>query len=182
MTIPAFGDPSVLQLADLPDPTPGEQELLIEVHAAGLNPVDTKLRSGSFRAPVALPMVPGFDVSGVVAAVGKAVTTFKVGDEVFASPPLFSRAARNVRNAMAVSSVPPLLSTKTALKPPMRLPISFISFWRVAITSCATAAPIMPAVVTATVKTKSRDASAILPCRRPTRQTRAVGRLFPTTP
>lgn len=89
MTIPQTGDPSVLTLTDIAKPTPGETEILIEVYAAGLNPVDTKLRSGKFRAPVEFPMVPGFDVSGVVRAIGSQVTRFRPGDAVFASPPLF---------------------------------------------------------------------------------------------
>ena len=76
MTIPEVGPPSVLRLGDVPDPSPGPTELLIEVHAAGLNPVDTKLRSGKFRASVELPVVPGFDVSGVVVGVGGEVVGF----------------------------------------------------------------------------------------------------------
>lgn len=93
MTIPVTGEPSVLTLADVAKPEPGDHELLIEVHAAGLNPVDTKLRSGKFRAPVEFPVIPGFDVSGRVVAIGNQVTTFRPGDAVFASPPLFKPGA-----------------------------------------------------------------------------------------
>ncbi|MEM9418700.1 MAG: zinc-binding dehydrogenase [Planctomycetota bacterium] len=93
MTIPATGEPSVLTLAELDPPTPGDHDLLIEVHAAGLNPVDTKLRSGKFRAPVTFPLVPGFDVSGRVVGIGPEVTRFRPGDAVFASPPLFKPGA-----------------------------------------------------------------------------------------
>lgn len=93
MTIPAPGEPSVLTLVDLPTPTPGDTEILIEVHAAGLNPVDTKLRSGKFRAPVEFPVVPGYDVSGRVAAIGSQVTKFRPGDAVYAGPPLFTPGA-----------------------------------------------------------------------------------------
>jgi NADPH2:quinone reductase len=93
MTIPDYGEPSVLRLADLPDPTPGPRDLLLEVHASSVNPVDTKIRSGKFRAPVDLPIVPGFDVSGVVKAIGPEVTGFRPGDAVYASPPLFKPGA-----------------------------------------------------------------------------------------
>lgn len=93
MTIPETGEPTVLTLADIDKPAPGETDILIEVHAAGLNPVDTKLRSGKFRAPVEFPAVPGFDVSGVVRAIGSQVTRFRPGDAVFASPPLFKPGA-----------------------------------------------------------------------------------------
>ena len=89
MIIPATGEPSVLELADLESPTPGDHDLLVEVHAAAVNPVDTKLRSGKFRAPVDYPLVPGHDVSGVVRKIGPQVTRFRPGDAVFASPALF---------------------------------------------------------------------------------------------
>ena len=89
MTIPQTGEPSVLTLTDLDRPTPGRQDLLIEVHAAAVNPVDTKLRSGKFRAPVDYPLVPGHDVSGVVREIGPEVTRFRPGDAVFAMPALF---------------------------------------------------------------------------------------------
>ena len=93
MTIPQTGEPSVLTLADVEQPTPGDHDLLIEVHAAALNPVDTKLRSGKFRAPVTFPLIPGFDVSGRVVAIGNQVTRFRPGDAVFASPSLFKPGA-----------------------------------------------------------------------------------------
>ncbi len=93
MTIPATGDPSVLTLADVEKPVPGDHELLIEVHAAGLNPVDVKVRDGRFRAPLTFPVTPGYDVSGRVAAIGSQVTKFRPGDAVFASPPLFKPGA-----------------------------------------------------------------------------------------
>ena len=88
MTVPEFGEPSVLTLDERPDPTPGRGELLVKVHAAGLNPVDTKLRSGKFRGPVEPGFVPGYDVSGTVAALGPGCGRFNVGDAVYATPPL----------------------------------------------------------------------------------------------
>ncbi len=131
MTIPSYGEPSVLRLVDLPDPTPGERELLIRVKAAGLNPVDTKLRSGAFRAPIELPIVPGFDVSGVVEAVGKGVSNFQAGDEVFASPPLFkagSHAEYVVIDERLVALKPAGLSHVEAAA----LPLALITAWEVA--------------------------------------------------
>ncbi|MEM9881999.1 MAG: zinc-binding dehydrogenase [Planctomycetota bacterium] len=91
--VPETGAPSVLTAAELPDPTPGPTELLVEVHATATNPVDTKIRSGRFRAPVEFPLVAGYDVSGRVAAIGKQVTKFRPGDAVYASPPLFKPGA-----------------------------------------------------------------------------------------
>lgn len=81
-----FGAAEVLEIHELPIPVASEDELLIRVRAAGVNPVDTGVRSGraASLAGAVLPYVPGFDVSGVVVAVGPDVTDFKAGDEVFA--------------------------------------------------------------------------------------------------
>ncbi|MBP0598649.1 zinc-binding alcohol dehydrogenase family protein [Herbaspirillum sp. LeCh32-8] len=73
-------DPASLVEIDLPVPTPGPRDLLVEVRAVSVNPVDTKVRNG---APVTEPRVLGWDASGVVKAVGAEVTLFKAGDEVF---------------------------------------------------------------------------------------------------
>jgi NADPH:quinone reductase-like Zn-dependent oxidoreductase len=77
-----FGGAEALRLESIPRPAPGAGELLVRVRAAGVNPVDWKVRSGSFGS--ALPFTPGFDVSGEVAAVGEGVEAFAVGDEVYA--------------------------------------------------------------------------------------------------
>lgn len=81
-----FGGPEVLTLQEAVTPEPHADELLLRVHAAGVNPVDTGARSGRSAAltDAALPYIPGFDVSGVVVAVGSAVSGFSVGDPVYA--------------------------------------------------------------------------------------------------
>lgn len=86
--IDRYGPPEVLRLGDVPQPTPGPNDLLIAVRAASVNPVDTKIRRGAQRGVIRLrlPAILGLDVSGVVAAVGERVEGFTVGDEVFASP------------------------------------------------------------------------------------------------
>ncbi|QNN22812.1 zinc-binding dehydrogenase [Planctomycetales bacterium ZRK34] len=92
MTITEFGSPEVLKIQDMPKPTPGPGQLLVEVHAAALNPVDTKIRKG-LHGPKTFPLIPGYDVSGVIVEVGPGVENFKVGDEVFASPSLANHGA-----------------------------------------------------------------------------------------
>ena len=84
-----FGGAEVLRVEDLPRPTPGPGELLIEVRAASVNPVDYKTREGRYPAVRAeqLPVVLGRDVAGVVAGLGEGVSRFSVGDEVFAMLP-----------------------------------------------------------------------------------------------
>jgi NADPH:quinone reductase-like Zn-dependent oxidoreductase len=79
------GGPDVQEFLDLEMPTPLPDEVLVEVRAAGVNPVDWKIRSGLLGAakPSDLPAVLGTEVSGVVRGVGKDVTAFQVNDEVF---------------------------------------------------------------------------------------------------
>jgi NADPH:quinone reductase-like Zn-dependent oxidoreductase len=81
-----YGGPGVVELVDRPEPVLGAKDVLIEVRAASLNPVDYKIRDGKVK--LALPLKPpialGCDVAGVVSATGADTTRFKVGDEVFA--------------------------------------------------------------------------------------------------
>lgn len=77
---------AALRLADMPIPEPREDEVLVEVHAAGVNLLDAKIRSGEFKLilPYRLPLILGHDVAGVVVKVGRRVQQFKPGDEVYA--------------------------------------------------------------------------------------------------
>jgi len=81
----SYGGPEVLVSEELPRPRVGAGEVLIQVHAAGVNPIDWKVRAGHLKdwLPHRLPLIPGWDVSGVVEAVGPDVTAFKIGDAVF---------------------------------------------------------------------------------------------------
>jgi len=89
-----FGGPDVLQLEQVARPEPVPTEVLVRVHAAGVNPVDWKTRAGGGVAGMLgePPFVLGWDVSGVVEQVGFGVTTLQPGDEVYAMP-WFPRAA-----------------------------------------------------------------------------------------
>ena len=86
--IHAYGGPEVFRVEDAPDPVPGPDDVLIEVHASSVNPIDTKIRNGTFRLALRyrLPRILGLDVSGVVRSVGANVTRWKPGDEVWSSP------------------------------------------------------------------------------------------------
>ena len=83
-----YGSPREVEIREVPPPVLRPHDLLVRVHAAALNPVDVKIRAGYMRAVVRprLPFTPGMDLSGVVEAVGPAVTRFSVGDAVFGSP------------------------------------------------------------------------------------------------
>ncbi|NXN21139.1 QOR oxidoreductase, partial [Nycticryphes semicollaris] len=79
-----FGGPEVLKLqSDVSIPHPKEDQVLIKVHACGVNPVETYIRSGNYARKPALPYTPGSDVAGVIESVGERVTAFKKGDRVF---------------------------------------------------------------------------------------------------
>ena len=76
------GGPDVLQVDEVERPEPATGEVLVEVHAAGVNPVDTYFREGSYE-PFTLPMTPGIDLAGEVAAVGEGVDEFAEDDRVY---------------------------------------------------------------------------------------------------
>jgi len=81
-----YGGNAVVELGELPAPQAGPGELLVEVHAASVNPVDFKIRDGLLKmiVPFGFPLILGNDLSGVVKAVGTGVTRFRPGDAVFA--------------------------------------------------------------------------------------------------
>lgn len=84
-----FGGPEVLKLEDVPKPGPNPGEVLVEVKAASVNPVDYKIRNGGYPRvdQQRLPMMLGRDVAGLVRALGDGVNDYKVGDEVYAMLP-----------------------------------------------------------------------------------------------
>lgn len=86
--IHAYGGSDVLTYEEAPLPTVGPEDVLIRVHAAAINPVDWKIRAGDLQdfIPYKLPLILGWDVSGVVEAIGAQVTQFQPGDEVYARP------------------------------------------------------------------------------------------------
>lgn len=77
-----FGAPEVLQLEEVPDPQPGPSQVVVRVHAVGVNPVETYIRSGIYPKPPT-PYTPGNDGAGVIAAVGPDVKQWQVGDRVY---------------------------------------------------------------------------------------------------
>ena len=78
-----FGGPEVMRLEEVPDPKAGQGQVLVRVKAAGVNPVDTYIRSGAYAAKPQLPYTPGADTAGVVEAVGAGVTGVAAGDRVY---------------------------------------------------------------------------------------------------
>ena len=113
MVISRFGGPDVFEERDIDRPQPGPGEVLMRVVCSGTNPVDAKLRANGTWANLAPPLVLGYDVSGIVEAVGTGVSELmlKPGDEVYYTPeiianPLGSYAEYNVVRASIVAAKP----------------------------------------------------------------------------
>lgn len=83
-----YGGRAGMRAAEVPEPEVGADDVLVRIHAAGVNPLDLKVRKGDFKAfmPYRLPLVLGNDLAGTVVRAGPSVTRFAVGDEVYARP------------------------------------------------------------------------------------------------
>src|SRR6187549_3603350 len=83
-----FGEPEVMKVEESETPKPEGKQVLVKVHAAGVNPVDTYLRTGIHAHAPKLPYTPGKDAAGVVEAIGEGVTDFRIGDRVYTADSL----------------------------------------------------------------------------------------------
>jgi NADPH:quinone reductase-like Zn-dependent oxidoreductase len=83
-----YGSAAGVRLGDMPEPEPRDDDVVVQIHAAGVNLLDSKIRNGEFTRilPYRLPLILGHDVAGVVVQVGARVRRFKAGDEVYARP------------------------------------------------------------------------------------------------
>ncbi len=111
IVVSRFGDESVLEYKDAPDPEPGDREVRVRMHAVGVNPVETYIRAGQYAMKPSLPYTPGNDGAGVVDKVGRGVTKVAVGDRVFVAAALAKRntgtyAELTVCDADAVQALP----------------------------------------------------------------------------
>jgi NADPH2:quinone reductase len=91
-----FGPPEVMQLEETPGLTPGEGEVVVKLHAVGVNPVDTYIRSGMYSPDLPLPYTPGADGAGIVSAVGPGVSHRQVGERVYVARSLSGTYAEEV--------------------------------------------------------------------------------------
>jgi NADPH:quinone reductase-like Zn-dependent oxidoreductase len=130
-----YGGPEAMAIEELPRPEPIPTEVLVRVHAAGVNPVDFKTRAGRGMAAILgePPVVVGWDVSGVVSAVPPGVTRFKVGEEVFGMP-WFPRQAGAYAEYVAAPSrhfatKPHALSHEEAAA----LPLAGLTAWQIVV-------------------------------------------------
>ena len=86
--IDRYGRKNGIRAGDMPMPEPREDDVLIQIHAAGVNPLDSKIRDGAFKLilPYRLPLILGNDLAGIVVRAGSRARRFKPGDEVYARP------------------------------------------------------------------------------------------------
>lgn len=88
IVVPEYGEPEVMKVEDVPTPEPKGAEILVKIKAAGVNPVDTYLRTGVHAHAPKLPYTPGKDAAGVVEAIGEDVTKYEPGDRVYTADSL----------------------------------------------------------------------------------------------
>ena len=123
-----YGDADQLKLEQIPQPEPREGEVLVRLHAAGVKPVDWKIRSGwmkDFR-PITFPYVPGADLAGVVAKVGSGVTAWQLGQEVFGRGSQGTYAEYALAPAATLALKPPSLSFEEAAT----IPVGATTAWQ----------------------------------------------------
>ena len=101
-----FGGPEQLKLEELPDPAPGAGEVVVKIHAAGVNPFEVYMRTGTYAVKPQLPYIPGADAGGVISKLGTGVQRFKVGDRVYVAGNLSGTYAE--QTLCAESQVHPL--------------------------------------------------------------------------
>jgi NADPH2:quinone reductase len=106
-----FGSPEVLELREIPTPKPGPGQVLVRVRAAGVNPYDTYMRTGTYAVKPQLPYTPGSDAAGTVEAVGEGVKKVKTGDRVYTAVTVTGAYAEY---ALALESQVYLLPEKTS--------------------------------------------------------------------
>lgn len=121
-----YGPPDVLVIEQVPRPDPGEGQVLVHVRAAGVNPIDWKLRAGYLKEfmPLELPQTIGYDLAGTVEAVGPGVTTFTSGQAVFGRGQ-GSYAEYAIASATALAAKPDSISFEQAAA----IPIGGVTAW-----------------------------------------------------
>jgi NADPH:quinone reductase-like Zn-dependent oxidoreductase len=127
-----FGGPEVLQVAEVERPSPISTEVLVRVVAAGVNPVDAKTRRGDgvSRWVGPPPFTPGWDVAGVVEAMGYGVTRFKVGDRVFGMPRFPRSAGAYAEYVTGPSRQFARLATGTSLVDAAAIPLAWLTAYQ----------------------------------------------------
>jgi NADPH2:quinone reductase len=131
ITIESSGGPEALQLVDIPAPPDVTgTDILVRVRAAGINPIDTKIRQALERFPVQIPAILGCDGAGVVKAVGDRVKEFKPGDEVyFCQPGFHGRQGSYAEYAVVTQNLAALKPASLGFTEAAAVPLVLITAW-----------------------------------------------------
>ena len=126
-----YGKKDGVRIGEMPDPELRDDDVLVQVHAAGVNLLDSKIRNGEFKLllPYRLPLILGNDVAGVVVRVGSRVRRFKPGDQVYARPPqdrIGSFAELISMNEDAVA----IMSKKLTMEEAASIPLVGLTAWQ----------------------------------------------------
>jgi len=126
-----YGGTETLQLEQIDTPAINADDILIKVKSSSINPVDWKIREGYLQEfiPYKLPVTLGWDVAGIISAVGASVTDFKVGDEVFSRPEI-SRDGSYADYIAVKADEAALKSTKLDFAQAAALPLAGITAWQ----------------------------------------------------
>ncbi len=128
-----FGGPEVLELEDVPDPKPGEWQVVVQVKAAGVNPYDTYMRQGSYAIKPDLPYTPGSDAAGIVESVGTGVQGIAPGDRVYVGGSISGAyAEKTLADAWQVHLLPSNISFAQGAGVNVPYATAFRALWRIA--------------------------------------------------
>src|SRR5687767_2879590 len=127
-----YGKTGGARIGDIPEPELRDDDVFVQVHAAGVNVLDSKIRNGEFKLllPYRLPLVLGNDVAGVVIRVGSRVRRFKPGDEVYARPDTFRMGGFAERIAMSEGAVA-IKPTTLGMTEAASIPLVALTAWQV---------------------------------------------------
>jgi alcohol dehydrogenase len=130
--IDRYGNNDVVRAAELPEPEVGGNDVLVEIHAASVNPLDLRIRNGKLKQvlPYRLPFVLGNDLAGVVVRVGSGVRRFKPGDEVYGQPDL-GRIGTFAEYVSTNESAVALKPTGLTLEEAAAMPMVSLTSWQV---------------------------------------------------
>ena len=126
-----FGGPDVLKLEDVPDPNAGPGQVRVRLHAVGVNPYDTYMRSGGYALNPGLPYTPGADGAGVIDQVGEGVSGWKTGDRVYISGTAAGKAhGAYAQNAVCTSDQVHRLPDRVSFAQGAGLFVPYVTAWR----------------------------------------------------
>ncbi len=134
VVIRQFGGPEVLQIAQVADPVVNPSEVLVQVKATSVNPLDYQIRRGDYPQEVPLPAIIGHDVAGDVVAVGGAVKDFKVGDAVYYSPRIFGGPGSYAEFHAVDEAIIALKPTNLSYLEAASLPLAAGTAWEMLVT------------------------------------------------